>query len=254
MPRFNALYRASRHFTYRLGGGFGYRMPTLFNEEAEPLGYAGIAAIDFANLRAERSYGGNFDIKYVAALPAVSGVLTLNQMFFYNLIDHAIQLVPTTDSTWSYGQSGAVIHSRGFETQLKMTVHRFTWFVGYTYTDAFTADRSVKQAATLMPKHSIKGDLLYVVDGLWRIGWDYEYKSAQVLSSNWVTPELFSTGIIVERNYGPLVIFLNAENFTDVRQTRFGSFVSAPYQTPQYTEIWAPLDGYFFNAGLKYRF
>ena len=254
LPRFNALYRASRRFTYRLGGGFGYRMPTLFNEEAEPLGYAGIAAIDFANLSAERSYGGNFDIKYVAPLPAVSGVLTLNQMFFYNLIDHAIQLVPTTDSTWSYGQSGAVVHSRGFETQLKVTVHQFTWFVGYTYTDAYTEDRSVKQAATLTPKHSIKGDLLYVVDGLWRIGWDYEYKSSQVLSSNWVTPELFSTGIIVERTFGPVVIFLNAENFTDVRQTRFGSLVSAPYQTPQYTEIWAPLDGYFFNAGLKYRF
>ena len=254
LPRFNALYRASRHFTYRLGGGFGYRMPTLFNEEAEPLGYAGIAAIDFANLRAERSYGGNFDIKYVLPLPEGSGLLTLNQMFFYNLIDHAIQLVPTTDSTWSYGQSGSVIHSRGFETQLKLKVHAFTWFVGYTYTDAFTEDGSVKQAATLTPKHSIKGDLLYLVDGTWRIGWDYEYKSAQVLSSNWVTPELFSTGIIVERTFGPLVIFLNAENFTDVRQTRFGSLVSAPYQTPQYTEIWAPLDGYFFNAGLKYRF
>ena len=254
LPRFNALYRASRHFTYRLGGGFGYRMPTLFNEEAEPLGYAGIAAIDFANMRAERSYGGNFDIKYVAPLPALSGLLTLNQMFFYNLIDHAIQLVPTSDSTWSYGQSGAVVHSRGFETQLKLTVHTFTWFVGYTYTDAYTEDRSVKQVATLTPKHSIKGDLLYVVDGVWRIGLDYEYKSAQLLSSNWVTPSLFSSGIIVERTFGPLVLFLNAENFTDVRQTRFGSLVTAPYQTPQYTEIWAPLDGYFFNAGLKYRF
>ena len=253
LPRFNALYRASRHVTYRLGGGFGYRMPTLFNEEAEPLGYAGIQAIDFANLRAERSYGGNFDVKYTAPLPAVSGLLTLNQMFFYNLIDHAIQLATSSDSTWIYRQNGMRILSRGFETQLKLTAYRFTCFIGYTYTDAFTLG-SEKQAATLTPKHSIKGDLLYVVDGKWRIGWDYEYKSAQLLSTNWITPELFSTGIVVERSFGPLVIFLNAENFTDVRQTRFGSLVSAPYQTPQFTEIWAPLDGYFFNAGIKYRF
>ena len=254
LPRINLLYRASRHFTYRLGGGAGYRMPTIFNEESEPLGYASIRGIDYENTRAERSYGGNFDIKYMVPLPAFNGVLTLNQMFFYNLIDHAITLQPTADSTLAYQHVGNQVQSRGFETQLKVTLGLVTCFVGYTYTDAFLSNSNEKTPMVLTPKHSVKGDILYVVDGKWRIGLDYEYKSSQLLSNQWETPSLFSTGIIVERTIGPWVIFLNAENFTDVRQTRYGTLLSGPYQTPQFTEVWAPLDGYFFNAGLKYRF
>jgi len=62
---------------------------------------------------------------------------------------------------------------------------------------------------------------------------------------------LFTTGIVVERTIDNFVIFLNAENFTDVRQTRFQSLESTPYNTPQFTDVWAPLDGFFFNGGLK---
>ena len=253
LPRISALYRASNRLTYRLGGGFGYRMPTLFNEESEPLGYEHIQAIDYAQTRAERSYGANFDMKYAHLLPGNLGLLTLNQMFFYNYIDHAIGLVRPSDSTWAYRQLGQNAHSLGFETQLKLTIQRFTWFVGYTYTDAFLEGSSTKTPAPLTPKHSVKGDILYVVAGTWRIGLDYDYKSSQILSDGWQTPSLFSSGIVVERTLGDVVIFLNAENFTDVRQTQFGSLLTEPYQTPQYTEIWAPLDGYFFNAGLKWR-
>ena len=32
----------------------GYRMPTFFNEEAEPYGYKNIQAIDFGKLRCRR--------------------------------------------------------------------------------------------------------------------------------------------------------------------------------------------------------
>jgi iron complex outermembrane receptor protein len=38
-----------------------------------------------------------------------------------------------------------------------------------------------------------------------------------------------------------------------VRQTNFGSLVSAPNFTPQFTEVWAPLDGIVFNTGIKIR-
>ena len=35
-----------------IGGGMGYRMPTIFNEESEPYGYKNLEAIDFTNLLA----------------------------------------------------------------------------------------------------------------------------------------------------------------------------------------------------------
>ena len=114
-----------------------------------------------------------------------------------------------------------------------------------------TNDIDLNKELILTPKHSIKGDLLFVEDNKWRIGWDYEYKSEQLLSSGLWSPSLFTTGVVVERTLDNFVIFLNAENFTDARQTRTESMLSGPYNTTQFTDVWAPMDGFFFNAGLK---
>ena len=63
LPKISALYKLTPELSVRLGGGMGYRMPTLFNEEAEPYGYRNIQAIDFGKLRPEESYGSNIDFK-----------------------------------------------------------------------------------------------------------------------------------------------------------------------------------------------
>ena len=249
LPRISALYKLAKSFSIRAGGGMGYRMPTIFNEESEPYGYESINSIDFKNVTAERSINGNIDFKFQSTFGTDNILLSLNQMFFYNVIDNAVLLFQT-GSSLSYLNSGQV-QSRGFESQIKLTFWQFTWFFGYTYTDAYWSSGNVQSSLTLTPTHSIKGDLLFVEEDKWRIGWDYELKSAQLLSTGQLTPSLFTTGVIVERTLQNFVIFLNAENFTDVRQSKYGSIISLPNETPQFTEIWAPLDGFFFNAGLK---
>ena len=262
LPRLSALYKMTPSFAVRLGGGMGYRMPTLFNEEGEPFGYQGIRPIDFANVKAERSYGANIDFKYQSTFNSENVLLTFNQMFFYNVIDNPILLGldTTLNINWTqmhfpgytaYTNQGDFMNSRGFESQIKLTLWKFTWFFGYTYTEAYLQDGDVSTNLTLTPTHSIKGDLLFVEDNKWRIGWDYDYKSEQLLSSGLKSPSLFSTGVVVERTIDSFVIFLNAENFTDTRQTRYESLVAYPYNTPQYADIYAPLDGFFFNTGLK---
>ena len=248
LPRLSALYKINSKLSFRLGGGMGYRMPSLFSEEAEPYGYKNIEAIDFANISAERSYGGNVDLKYQSNFGSDNVLLTLNQMFFYNIINNPIALVYYFNG--AYVNSASNINSQGFESQIKLTFWKFTWFFGYTYTDAFY-DSYLNKELILTPKHSIKGDLLFVEDNKWRIGWDYEYKSEQLLSSGLWSPSLFTTGVVVERTLDNFVIFLNAENFTDARQTRTESMLSGQYNTPQFTDVWAPMDGFFFNAGLK---
>jgi len=252
LPRLSALYKLNTNFSFRLGGGMGYRMPTIFNEEAEPYGYQNVQAIDFANLEAERSQGGNFDFKYRTTFDSEKVLLTFNQMFFYNLIDNPILLnVDALDNLY-YSSTNDYLKSRGFESQVKLTVGKFTWFFGYTYTDAFLQKEDSETSLTLTPQHSIKGDLLFVEENEWRIGWDYEYKSSQLLSTGLQSRSLFTTGIVVERTINNFVIFLNAENFTDTRQTRYEpSLNSGPYDSPQFTDVYAPLDGFFFNTGLK---
>jgi iron complex outermembrane receptor protein len=251
LPRVFVLYKLHRNFSMRLGGGMGYRMPTIFNEEAEPYGYNNIRAIDFEHLKAERSYGYNFDLKYQSTFGSENVLLSLNQLFFYNRIDNPILLNVDPIGNLFYASTSDYLNSRGFESQIKLTIWKFTWFFGYTYTDAFLQTNEIETTLTLTPKHSIKGDLLFVEENKWRIGWDYEYKSEQLLSTGLASRSLFTTGIVVERTIENFVLFLNAENFTDTRQSRYQSLTSAPNETPQFTDVWAPLDGFFFNAGLK---
>lgn len=250
LPKLSALFKINRNLSMRLGGGLGYRMPTIFNEDSEPYGYNGIAAIDYDSVVAERSYGANYDFKYQSNFGTENILFSFNQMFFYNVITNPI-LLGSNGTGLAYNNVEGVMNSRGFESQIKLTFWQFTWFFGYTYTDAALEANDKRSPLTLTPEHSIKGDLLFVVEDKWRIGWDYEFKSQQVLSTGLKSRTLFTTGIIVERTIENFVIFLNAENFTDVRQTKYESILSGPNSTPQFTDIWAPLDGFFFNAGLK---
>lgn len=250
LPRVAALIKYSPTLSTRIGGGMGYRPLTVFNEEAEPFGYRNFLAVDYAATEAERSAGLNADISYKSIL-GEHALLSLNHMFFYNTINNPILLI-TGNDFFRFGNSDRDIESRGFETQVKLTAGKFTWFVGYTFTDVYF-DGNEKELLVLNPRHSIKGDLLFVEENKWRIGVDYEFKSKQQLSDGRETDNLFTTGILVERTLGNFVFYLNAENITDTRQTRFGHLLSAPFNTPQFTEIWAPLDGRFINAGLKIR-
>ncbi|MBI3133214.1 MAG: TonB-dependent receptor plug domain-containing protein [Bacteroidetes bacterium] len=251
LPRISSLFKVTKGLALRLGGGMGYRMPTIFNEEAEPIAYKNIRPIDFAATKAEQSMGGNFDIKYTTNFGTENLLLSVNQMFFYNVIDNPIFLVQNGTGELAYQNFGKRVHSRGFETQLKFTFWKITWFLGYTFNEAFLETDAYNAWLTLTPQHSIKGDFLFVSENKWRIGLDYEYKSKQWLSTGLSTPALFTSGLVIERTLGNFVLFFNAENYTDVRQTRYQNLISAPNNTPQQTEIWAPLDGRFFNGGVK---
>ena len=46
-------------------------------------------------------------------------------------------------------------------------------------------------------------------------------------------------------------IFLNFENFSDTRQTRFGSIYTGSKLNPVFSDIFAPMDGFIINGGIK---
>jgi len=249
LPKISALYKMTPELSIRLGGGMGYRMPSLFSEEAEPYGYKNIQPVNFKTLAAEESYGTNIDFKYQSNFGTDNILLSLNQMFFYNTIDNPITLNENNINNLFYEQKNDYLISKGYESQIKLTFDKFTWFFGYTYTGAYFKNGENKNGLTLTPKHSIKGDLLFVKDKKWRIGWDYDYKSGQFLNNGQKTESLFTTGLIVERTIDNYIIFFNAENFTDVRQSNVGDVLTNG--SPQFAEVWAPLEGLFFNMGLK---
>lgn len=270
LPKLSLLYKVNDKFSIRSSGSYGYRMPSLFSEEAEPLAYKLVQSINYKRTTHESSRGVNLDFKYLSDFNSRDWLFSFNQIFFANIIDNPIflirpwwpfdadnpiitQALGQVNLPLQYQNIGEQVESRGFESQLKLTYKRVTLFLGYTYTDVYLVLPTTTERLTQVPFHNLKGDVLYSLPGKWRIGLDYEYDSPQRLSNNTLTPSLFSSGVIVERTIDNLTVFLNAENFTDTRQTRFESLLTAPNNTPQYTQVYAPLEGFYINLGLKIR-
>lgn len=249
LPRASALFKWTNKLTTRIGGGLGYRNASIFNQEAELLGYKNVIAINRNTTKAEQSYGGNADIGYKINL-GNRMFLNFNQMFFYTYLDNPLVL-QNIGSNLEFQNANGYTKSAGAETFFKFIIRDFTWFVGYTFTDATNHFSGTKSNVTLTPKHSLKGDLLYALPGKWRIGFDYELKSSQTLSNGNQTRSFWTYGAVVEHYWKNFTFFGNVENIFDYRQTRQESLISGPNNTPQFTEVWAPLDGFVFNFGLK---
>ena len=63
-------------------------------------------------------------------------------------------------------------------------------------------------------------------------------------------------GLLAERRFGRWRLFVNAENLTDVRQTRWDSLLrpSRGADGRWTVDAWAPLDGRVFNGGVRVAF
>ncbi|MBL7736588.1 MAG: hypothetical protein JNL51_14100 [Chitinophagaceae bacterium] len=45
--------------------------------------------------------------------------------------------------------------------------------------------------------------------------------------------------------------FINFENFSNTRQTRFDTIYTGPIDNPVFRDIYAPVDGFVVNGGIK---
>ena len=249
LPRVSALFKWTNRLSTRIGGGLGYRNASIFNQESELLGYKNVLAINRNTTKAEQSYGGNADIGYKFPINEKM-FINFNQMFFYTYLNSPLVL-QNNGTNYEFVNAKGYTKSMGTETFFKFGFYDFVLFVGYTFTDATNHFSGNKSNVSLTPKHSLKGDLLYALPGKWRIGVDYELKSGQTLSNGNQTPSFWTYGAVVEYYYKIFTFFGNTENVFDYRQTRQESLISGPNNTPQFTEVWAPLDGFVFNFGLK---
>lgn len=251
LPRVSALFKWTNKLTTRIGGGLGYRNASIFNQEAEILGYKNVLAINRKTTQAEQSYGGNIDLGYKTTF-GEHYFININQMFFYNYLEKPL-ILKNNGGNYEFQNANGYTQSVGAETFFKFGFYDFVFFMGYTYTNATNHFNGTNSVLTLTPKHSIKGDLLYALPGKWRIGLDYEYKSSQTLSNGRTTRDYWTYGAVVEYTVKSFTFFGNVENYTNIRQTKFESLLTAPNNTPQFTEVWAPLDGIVLNTGLKIR-
>lgn len=249
LPRISILFKWTNQLSTRIGGGMGYRNASIFNQEAELLGYKNVMPINRNTTFAEQSYGVNADIGYRFSINEKVWI-NINQMFFYTHLKTPLVL-QANGTNYEFVNANGYTQSIGGETFFKLGFYDFVFFAGYTLTNATNHFNGTKTVMTLTPQHSLKGDLLYALPNKWRIGIDYELKSSQTLTNGYKAPTFWTYGAVVERYYKNYTFFGNVENIFNYRQTKIASLVSAPNNTPQFTEVWAPLDGIVFNFGLK---
>ena len=222
LPRVSAHFKITDKFSSRLGGGFGYKSPTIFTEDSERLQYQNVLPIDKDNNKLERSY--------------------------------ALLLQSTKDGLYRLNNISGNTDSKGGETNVKIGYKDFHLYLGYTYTDTRTKENGVKQENILTPKHRLNSILMYEVEDKWKIGLEAYYFSPQKLGDGQKGKQYVVCGFMIEKIWEMFSLYANFENFTDRRQTRFDTIYTGSISNPVFRDIYAPLDGFVMNAGVKLRF
>ena len=250
LPRASALFRISPKLSSRLGGGLGYKTPTIFTEESESIQYKNVLPINSDINKLEKSYGFNFDVNYKTHLTDALS-LSVNQLFFYTKVNNPLILTPLANDTFQFLNVDGNLNTKGTETNLKFSYEDFKLFIGYTYTDATVENNGNKSRNPLTAKHRLNNVLMYEVEDKWKVGLEAYYYSPQQLTDGSTARDYWIFGVMIEKLWENFSIYANFENFTDTRQTRFGSIYTGTLSKPLFKDIFAPLDGFVVNAGIK---
>jgi iron complex outermembrane receptor protein len=145
--------------------------------------------------------------------------------------------------------------------ELLATLRRGPWAgtASYTYVRSREDVDGGRQDVALTPRHSAG------VVGIWeeeewgRVGLEVYYTGRQRLEVNPYRDEsepYVIVGLLAEKRVRRARLFVNAENLTDVRQTRWDPLVRpARGVDGRWTvDAWAPLDGFVLNGGIRLAF
>ncbi|MBD2756499.1 TonB-dependent receptor [Spirosoma validum] len=253
LPRFSLLYRASEHWTSRLGGGLGYKAPTIFTEDAERLLFRNVDLRSIRSDQTESSMGLNWDINYRTTIGDET-TLSVNQLFFYTQLNRLTVLSPT--GLAAFRTANGHLSTRGFETNVRLGYHDVHGFLGYSFIDTQRRYDNLTGMIPLTAKHRLYFTTLYETDKL-KTGFEAFYSGPQQRTNGTITPSYWTLGYMIEKKWSfgrhaKGSVFINFENFLDVRQSRFETLVTGTPTQPNFvTDIYAPTDGRVINGGIK---
>lgn len=253
LPRTALLIKVNPKLTLRLGGGLGYKTPTVFTEDAERLQFRNVLPIDVKKTKAEQSIGTNFDINYRTSF-SDRMTFSINSLLFYTRVDDPIILASTSMGLYEFQQPKGFIDTKGVETNIKLTYDHFKLFVGYTLADVKQHYDGNTKTFPLVARHRLNNVLIYEIEDELRIGLEAYYFSPQKLNDGRTGREYWIFGLMTEKFWGNFSVFLNFENFLDTRQTKFETIYTGSITDPTFNDIYAPVDGFVINGGLKIRF
>lgn len=252
LPKFSVMYTSSPNLTVRTGVGLGYKPPTVFTEETERLHFNGIVPINFSKLKSETSLGANLDINFRMLLGEELSLST-NTLLFYTEIYNPLVLEKTGE-LFRFNQSDGLFKTQGIELNMKWNYKKLKLFTGYTLTDAAQVLNGQEKNHPLVAKHRINNVLMFEDHGNFWMGLEAYYFSPQDLNNDSTGRAYWILGLMSEKVIANgLSIFLNFENILDTRQTAFDTIYTGDLSNPEFKDIYAPVDGFVINGGIKFR-
>ena len=247
-PRVSSLVRGGG-WTSRVSFGTGFYAPSALTEETEA---AGLTRLQMpAPLEAER--GRSFSVDLTREVGPFSATAT----FFRSQVDDAVHV----ERVRAYRITNLVDPVTNTGAELLGTVRREPFSVTGSYTFVRSRERSGGEThdVPLTPRHAAGIVAMAEWEGAGRIGLEWYYTGQQRLE---VDP--FRTrsepytivGLLVERRFGRYRVFVNGENLTDTRQTKWSPLLR-PTPSPDgriATDVWAPLEGRNINGGVRISF
>jgi outer membrane receptor for ferrienterochelin and colicins len=254
LPRVSALFKITEKLNSRIGGGLGYKTPTIFTEESERIQYQNVLPISDVQNKLERSYGANWDVNYRTSLFNDQVAISINHLFFYTFLNNPLTMVQESSGQYRFVNSPGHMDSKGMETNLKFVYEDFKLFIGYSFTDAKIHEGNVLRHNPLTAKHRLNNVLMYEVEDKWKLGAEAYYYSRQTLNDGAMGKPYWLFGFMAEKLWERFSLYINFENLTNTRQTRFDNIYTGTLSAPVFGDIYAPLDGFVINGGLKLRF
>jgi outer membrane receptor for ferrienterochelin and colicins len=247
-PRLAALLR-SGPWSSRLSVGTGFFGPSALTEETEAAGLSRL--IIRGPLRAEKGRSASLDLTRTDG--PLSYTLTLFASRVLNPVDversDAFVLTNAPEPTTNAG------------VEVLGTLRREPFAVTgtYTYVHSRDFDQNATVDASLTPRHSAGLVGMWEREDVGRVGVELYYTGVQRLEDNPYAREsepYVIIGLLGERQFGRLRLFINGENLTGVRQTRWQPLIRPDRAVDgRWTvDAWAPLEGRNINGGVRVRF
>ena len=250
LPRISMLYKLSNYFTTRLGGGFGYKTPTLFASEIDERDYPRISSAN--NLQAEKSKGINWDINYHRNVGEWK--LTVNQMFYFTKIKKPLFNEVLFNNDIYFVNASKPVNTKGFETYIAAIHDELELYLGYTYTIAKQLYSTTNPNVSLSARNKFATVIAYEFSKKFRAGIEASYTGNQYLDNGSKTPAYLFVAAMMRYNIKNISLVLNCENLFDYRQTKKENIYTGSISNPTFKQIWAPLDGRVINLSAKIDF
>lgn len=251
LPRLALLYKKGTKFSSRISGAMGYKLPTLFTEDAERLYFRNIRPINTNDLNPETSIGGNLDFNY-KTIVLDKFTFAINQLFFFTNLNNSLVLrEQQATNTFFYENADGPIQSSGFETSIRLTYEDFKLFTYYTFTNTLLRYDNINEQQPLTPQSMAGFVLIYELEDNWSAGYELYYTGQQFDNSFDKKSDYWTMGFMVMKHFEHITIYANFENFSNTIQSDFEPLVNAPISNPTFNDIWAPTAGFVFNGGVR---